>query len=289
MIESFIAVNTMKRHFFRILLFFCVFCGLSFFTSCLKDDPENNKTIYYAYQQIPNINDFMPQSLLRAMGDENLYYGDEPPKIEGAFVANDSWITEVLKTPTSPLLFPNVPTNAGCQYFEFYEQHKGIAKMTFRNPHEGSITEYSSTDTTYSIVSENPDLFINDSIAPVYFKQGNYDKENFHTVYIMGHDPYFTIYYYEIRDMWLKAQPLNAIIISGKVETETVTVEDTVSHTTSTVERTFIKDFRWGIEAMKYYKETPQSLQWVSMGRALSPGDVLLLKNQGNVYMGQYH
>ena len=51
--------------------------------SCLKDDPANNETIFYAYQQIPNINDYMPQSLLLAMGENNLYYGDEPPRIEG--------------------------------------------------------------------------------------------------------------------------------------------------------------------------------------------------------------
>ena len=54
---------------------------MTLLTSCLKDDPKNNDTVYYGYQQIPNINEFMPQRLLQAFGDQYLYYGDEPPKI----------------------------------------------------------------------------------------------------------------------------------------------------------------------------------------------------------------
>ena len=54
----------MKKHFFQFFLFLV---GMTLFSSCMKDDPENNQTVYYGHQQIPNINEYKPQSLLRAM------------------------------------------------------------------------------------------------------------------------------------------------------------------------------------------------------------------------------
>ena len=77
----------MKRHLLHTVLFLA---GMVMFTSCLKDDPKNNATVYYGYQQIPNINEFMPQRLLEAFGNEYLNYGDEPPKIEGSIQSSSS-------------------------------------------------------------------------------------------------------------------------------------------------------------------------------------------------------
>lgn len=279
----------MKKHLFRTLVFIC---GLALFSSCMKDDPKNNETVYYAYQQIPNINEFMPQTLLNAFSNY-LYYGDEPPKIEGSFVVDNIWITDAILSPGSPWMAPitSIPTP---QYFEFYEQHKGIAKLNFKYP-KGTPSDYtyfverSDPDSTYAVVTADPEFFINDTIAPSYFKNGNYKKEDFNTVYIMGHDPYFTVYYYEIRDIKSKAQPLNAVIFSGRMDKEITVVNDTVNQVTDTVVKPVIKDLKWCIETMKYYKEGTSISQIISLGFLPSKGDAMILKNEGVVHTGEFH
>lgn len=279
----------MKKHLFRTLVFIC---GLALFTSCMKDDPKNNETVYYAYQYIPNINEFMPQTLLNAFSNY-LYYGDEPPKIEGSFVVDNIWITDAILSPGSPWMAPitSIPTP---QYFEFYEQHKGIAKLNFKYP-KGTPSDYtyfverSDPDSTYAVVTADPEFFINDTIAPSYFKNDNYKKEDFNTVYIMGNDPYFTVYYYEIRDIKSKAQPLNAVIFSGRMDKEITVVNDTVNQVTDTVVKPVIKDLKWCIETMKYYKEGTSISQIISLGFLPSKGDAMILKNEGVVHTGEFH
>ena len=279
----------MKKHLFRTLVFIC---GLALFSSCMKDDPKNNETVYYAYQQIPNINEFMPQTLLNAFSNY-LYYGDEPPKIEGSFVVDNIWITDAILSPGRPWMAPitSIPTP---QYFEFYEQHKGIAKLNFKYP-KGTPSDYtyfverSDPDSTYAVVTADPEFFINDTIAPSYFKNDNYKKEDFNTVYIMGNDPYFTVYYYEIRDIKSKAQPLNAVIFSGRMDKEITVVNDTVNQVTDTVVKPVIKDLKWCIETMKYYKEGTSISQIISLGFLPSKGDAMILKNEGVVHTGEFH
>ena len=278
----------MKKHIFRTLV---LLCGLALLSSCLKDDPNNNPTVYYGYQQIPNINQFMPQSLLLAFSD-HLYYGDEPPKIEGSYIADAISITDAILAPGSPWMAPvtSIPTP---QYFKFYDQHKGIAKLSFRYP-KGNPGEYtyfverSDPDSTYAIFTPNSHLFIEDTIAPIYFQEGNYERDNFNTVYIMGHDPYFTAYYYEIREIKSKAQPLNAVIISGRVDKEIMVVTDTVNQTVDTIVKPIIRDLRWAIETMKYFNEGTSISQIIALGYLPSKGDVMLLKNDGVVHSGEY-
>ena len=282
------STKKMKKYVFRTLVFIC---GLTLLSSCMKDDPEHNSTIYYGYQQIPNINEFMPQSLLQAFSNY-LYYGDEPPRIEGCYVADNTFITDVILAPGSPWL--NAPTPIPTpQYFEFFEQHKGIAKMRFKYP-KGNPGEYtyfverSDPDTTFAIVTATPEFFINDTIAPSYFQNGNYQEENFNHVYIMGNDPYFTAYYYEIRDIKSKAQPLNAVIFSGKIDKEMVVQTDTVNNTSDTTYMRVIRDLRWGIETMKYYHEGTSISQIISLGFLPSKGDAMMLKNEGVVHTGEF-
>lgn len=282
-------MKTIKKHLFRTL---ALFCGLAMLPSCMKDDPKNNETIYYGYQQIPNINEFMPESLLQAFGN-HIHFGDEPPKIEGCYVADNIFITDVIKAPGSPWL--NTPTPIPTpQYFEFYEQHMGIAKLNFKFPKGNPGTyeyfvECSYTDTTYAIVTANPEFFVEDTIAPIYFKDGLYQKENFNTVYIIGKDPYFTVFYYEVRDIKSKAQPINAVIISGKMDKEISVVNDTVNHVTDTIETPVIKDFKWAVETMKYYKEGTSVAQIIALGFLPSKGDAMILKNEGIVHTGEFH
>ena len=131
--------------------------------------------------------------------------------------------------------------------------------------------------------------FTNDSIAPSYFTNGYHTKEDFHTIYIMGTDPYFTAYFYEIRDISSKTQPLNAVIISGKIDEEISVVTDTVTHTSDTIVTPVIKDMRWGIETMKYYKEGSTLDQLLHFGYLPNPGDALVIRNTTNVHHGEFN
>lgn len=279
----------MKKHIIRTIL---LLSGLTLLASCLKDDPKENDTIYYGYQQIPNINEFMPQRLLLAMGQNRLFYGDEPPKIENAYVADNILLTDVVIAPGSHYIQAptQIPAN---QYFNFMEQHKGIAKLEFKYPkgNPGEYTYYlerSDPDSTYYYVMQNPEHFVNDSIAPSYFDNGYYEKENFNTVYIMGNNPYFTAYYYEIRDISAHFQPLNAVIVSGRIDKEIIIQNDTVNHKTDTIVRPVIKDLTWGIETMKYFKEGSSLDQILYFGYLPSPGDVLILRNETDVHTGVF-
>ena len=279
----------MKKHLYRTVLFLC---GTLLLGSCLKNDPEHNPTVYYAYQEIPNINEFMPQRLLYAFGNEHLHFGDEPPRIEGCYVADDVWVTYVEKVPSSTWLQPANNSIPNPQYFKFYEQHKGIAKMKFQSP-KGHVGQYdyfleqSSTDDTHSFISANTSWFVDDTISPIYFKEGKLESRDFNTVYIMGQDPYFTVFFYEIRDIKSKGSPLNAVIFSGKMDEEITVVSDTVSHTTDTIVKPVIKDLRWGIQTMKYGQESSSINQIINLGFLPTPGDLMMLRNDGDTHSSE--
>lgn len=281
----------MKKHLLRALLFTC---GLLFLCSCLKDDPKNNSTVYYGFQKIPNINEFMPQRLLQVMDSLHyLHYGNEPPKMEGSYKASDLRLIVVKKGPYSHWMMAPTP-QLGNQFVKLYEQHIGIAKMQFWNEKgtpnipQTHFVETSSTDSTFYYVTANPEHFTNDSLAPYYFQNYDFNKEDFNTVYIMGDSPYFTIFYYEIRHIFTtNFQPLNAVIISGKVDSETVIVNDTVNHTTDTIVQPVIKDYVMGIETMKYYKEGTSLNMILQAGGLATPGDVMIIRNDGVAVHGE--
>lgn len=283
----------MKKHLFKLVLFLA---GMTMFTSCLKDAPESNETVFYGYQQIPNINEFMPQRLLEAFGNEYLYYGDEPPKIEGSFEANSLDLYKKVIGEHSAYMIELGPL-AYTAYFNFTEQHMKVAKVEFKAPHGdpehpeygGYFCEYSSNDTTYHLIKSNIGRFANDTIAPSYFKNKQYSNADFQTVYIMGNDPYFTAYFYEIRRISSMTQPLNAVIISGRMDKETTVVTDTVNHTIDTIVTPVIKDLRWGIETMKYYKEGPTLEQLLRFGYLPNSGDALIIHNTQDVHIGEFN
>lgn len=262
-------------------------------SSCMKDDPKENSTVFYGHQQIPNINEFMPQSLLEAMGNENLYFGDEPPRLEGCYIADSIVATRIIRIPGSHWIQTEGPIQ-GIKQLRFTEQHFGIVKLKYDffnySPQLNSIIkiEASDTDSTYILMEEFVDDFTSDSLCPIYF-ENEFSKEVFKTVYIMGHDPYFTIFYYEIR-LPSQFRPLYANIISGRVDKETVTVTDPETGTSHTIEQLVIKNLKWGIQTMKYFKgghvldlilnqehQTPPK-----------PGDILILKNAKDVHIGEY-
>lgn len=281
----------MKKHLFQIILFLV---GTALLSSCMKDDPENNETVFYGHQQIPNINEFMPRELLLVMDSLHcLHYGEEPPKLEGSFKASDLRLILVKKIPTSNWML-NPTSQLGIQFIKLFEQHFGISKMQFWNK-KGTpenppyYVETSSTDSTIYYVNRNPEHFINDVLAPDYFKEKSFDENDFNTVYIIGKDSYFTIFYYEIRHIYMtNFQPLNAVIISGKLDKENLVVTDTISHTTDTVARPIIRDFVMGIETMKYYIGGTSLDMILQFGGLATPGDLLIIKNDGIVIPEEY-
>lgn len=283
----------MKKHLLSTVL---VLSSLVLLSSCLKDDPEHNKTIYYAYQQIPNINEYMPQRLLEAFGDEHLYYGDEPPKIEGKFLANGFEFEKNVKIDT--LWNPRTGILPATDYFVISNQHKGIATYSFQRPYYADtqmtyllFIEKSSIDSTCAFFDKNDKFtqFIEDSIAPSYFKSGHAKKDDFKNIYIMGQDPYFTAYYYEIRDISSKTEPLNAVIMSGKVAKEYTIQIDTATNITDTIVSTVIQDFRIGFETMVYYnKENILYPSLIANGSLPLPGNVWILRGLNDLHHGEF-
>lgn len=282
----------MKKHIIRTVLFLS---GLALLTSCLKDDPQNNETIYYGYQEIPNINDYMPPRLLQAMGRAHLYYGDEPPKIEGSYTTDNTIVTTVQLIPESHWVM-NEGAISGYRYFKFFEQHLGIAELNYLYYNRDASTNFteierSRNDSTYIITKEHYSEFVSDSLTPPYFKQDRAKPEVFKNVYIIGRDPYFTIYYYDVIYTNI-FQPLKANIISGRIDKETIIETDTVSGVTDTIVRPIIKDFIWGIEIMRYFKggSILDMILNPTVGQQTlgKPGDVIIIENPTSVHQGDY-
>ena len=105
----------------------------------------------------------------------------------------------------------------------------------------------------------------------------------------MGNDPYFTIYFYEIRSISSRTQPLNAVIISGRMAEEITVLNDTVNNTIDTITTPVIKDLRWGIETMKYYKEGPTLEQLLRFGYLPNSGDALVIHNTQDAHYGEFN
>lgn len=282
--------KTMKKHLIRALV---LFFGLTMLSSCLKDNPKENATVFYGHQQIPNINEFMPQSLLEALGNQNLYFGDEPPKLEGCYIADSIVATRIIRIPGSHWIQTEGPIQ-GIKQLKFSEQHFGIAKLRYDffnySPQLNGIIqiEASDTDTTYLLMKDYVDQFVADSLSPSYF-HNEFSNDVFNTVYIMGRDPYFTIFYYEIR-LPSQFRPLYANIISGKVDKEAIIETDTVSGLTDTIVRPVIKDLKWGIETMKYF-EGGHILDLILNQEHQTPpkpGDILIPKNAKDIHIGEY-
>ncbi len=273
----------MKKHKTSLLV---LFWGLLTFSSCLKETPET--TLFYGHQQIPNINEYMPMHLLEAMGNENLYFGDNPPVIEGHFMSSSMNTDSVVLTPdslwmtwTNAILTP--------QYFVFTDQHIGTAQMEFLFPRQGFYLERSSTENTYEILKEKAEHFADDSIAPSYFK-APFDTEVFRYAYIMGDNPFFTVYFYEVRDHYQHFQPLNAVVMSGKMASETYIQTDTLGQPIDTITRPYILNFKWGVESMAYFPENSQLENLnddLSVGAQAYPGNIILFSTD-TLRIGQY-
>ena len=232
-------------------------------------------------QQIPPINEYMPERLLHLFDSLNvLHRGDEPPTIIGNFMAESLYLLIVDKVPESNSLSTPCPLST-THYYEFKEQEDNTLHVTYKNPLGTPIQpfyfiEKSDTDSTYFRIKDNLALFTNDPIAPPYFKSSVFKAEDFKHAYIIGNGNYFTLYFYEIRDITNNGLPLNAVLISGKLAT-------------NEEGNTIIEDFWCGIETMKYYNESLTLNLIIQYGSIPTPGDIMIIQCQNTLIEGSFH
>ena len=248
--------------------------------SCKKENPPSIPDTPVSTYEIPTIDEYMPERLIHLFDSLNvLHRGDEPPMINGNFMAESICCCVVDRVPESnyimsPGLLPKT------FYYEFKEQENNTLHLTFKSPigtpgEIGFSLEQSDTDSTYFIVKDSIAFFANDPIAPPYFKSSRFSPEDFRHAYIMGSGDYFTLYFYEIRDIRFRFLPLNAIIISGKISTD----EEG---------KTIIEDFWRGMETMKYYNEGPTINLLIQYGYMPTPGDIIISQSPDALVEGYY-
>lgn len=162
----------------------------------------------YALQVIPEIHKIIPDSLIKAMNlFGKLYFGDNPPRLTdtakfdhdtilGFYAPMMTIIYHKLADENQEYHLDSGTIRQYKNYFQFYDQHRGIAKANFK-------CNYIDTGESNYIFET---AHINDS------------------VFIMGQAPFFTAYFYQKRT---KEHSLNydpedpgeyeAVIMSGEV------------------------------------------------------------------------
>ena len=272
-----------RRTTFTTLVFILI---LGVIASCKKDNysnqpvPDNPDTPVVFYQ-IPPINEYIPERLFYLFDSLNLlHYGDEPPTVMGDFMADSMSIfivNTVSESQYSGLMSGVILPEP--RYFEFKNQRIDTLSLIYKSPYVVNtpeapfyLMERSDTDSTYFRVKSNVEHFINAPVTPTYFKSGRFTAEDFKHAYIIGNGEYFTIYYYEIRYNKtnmpvVNPLPMNAIIISGKMSTDS---EGNI----------IIEDFWYGMETMVYYSQN------VNLLFSPNPGDIIIMKSPNTIVQG---
>lgn len=137
------------------LLFVLMFLTLS--QSCLKEADET--ILVHDPQKIPFITDGRwPRELLRLFGEENVNFGDLPPRLECEFKSNHQYVATNLPVGLSPAIGSTTPV---IHYHRFSNQYL-------------QICEYHSMNSAENV------------------------RHVVDTAYITGHDNKFTAYFLEI-------------------------------------------------------------------------------------------
>ena len=90
--------------------------------SCLK---EGDKTILVNDpQEIPFITDYLPQDLLDLFGEENVFFGDQPPVVDLEFKSMHQYVATNLQPPFAP---PVGTTSPIMHYHKINQQYLQIA------------------------------------------------------------------------------------------------------------------------------------------------------------------
>ena len=259
---------------------------LGLFSACKKDNNSNQEPIEpdtpAVSNQIPPIDEYMPERLLNLFDSLNvLYRGDNPPTITGDFMAESMNCLIVNKVPEShwvmaPSMLPST------YYYEFKDQEDDRIRVTIKSPQGDPQDQFSfyleksDTDSTYFRIKDNTALFTNDPIAPSYFRSSRFSAEDFKHAYIIGNGDCFTLYLYEIRDTSGGNLPLNAVLISGKMSTDAEG-------------NPIIEDYWYGIETMKYYSESEILNMIIQYGYVPTPGDIIVMQCPNTLVQGSYN
>lgn len=90
----------MKKKLY-ILLFSILIGVLLVLPSCLKEG--DGKTILVNDpQDIPFITEYLPEDLLQLYGEENVYFGDQPPRVDMEFKSMHAYVATNLMPPFAP-------------------------------------------------------------------------------------------------------------------------------------------------------------------------------------------
>lgn len=264
---------------------FILIVVLGLFSACKKDNNDTQEPIEpdapVVTEQIPPIDEYMPERLLHLFDSLNvLHHGDNPPTITGDFMTESMRILFVNKIPGSPFL-ASPSTLQNPYYYEFRNQENDMLGLSFKSPkgdpqEQFFFMEKSDTDSTYLRIKDSTAYFTDDPIAPSYFRSSRFKAEDFKHAYIIGNGDYFTLYFYELRDIASGYLPLNAILISGKIS------KDTEGNPT-------IENFWCGLETMKYYTEGATLNLIIQYGHIPTPGDIFIMQSTTSLVQGSYN
>ena len=151
-------IYPVQKRLRRSLIAFMVL-ALTVLSSCLKEG-DNSSIMLNDPQEIPLITDYLPQDLLEMFGEDNVYFGDQPPVIDMEFVSNHEYVATSLEPPFAPPVGNLTP----------------IKRYHKINQHYLQIADY------YSMSSEETSCHL---LSPIY---------------LTGYGNYFTAYYFEEPD-----------------------------------------------------------------------------------------
>lgn len=198
----------------------------------------------YALQVIPSIDEVMPADLIAAMGPY-LHFGDNPPRIDTCFSISDYLFLDTLikKDPNEEYGFAEYPKKISFQYntFLFERQHRCIAEA-----HYYERCNWLDLFYYYANVSDS--------------------------IFIMGHDDYFTAYFHQTWKAWVtpgigvdhlgNVTRRESVILSGKVGIEG------------------IEDLHWGMRVESY---NPANYPYIGLapGNSGQPGihDIMIFSS----------
>ena len=270
------------------LILSLVFVTITLLYSCKKDNQNSNNNDGNEEPQqpevsfqIPPIDEYMPERLVSLFDSLNLLHrGEMPPTIAGHYKADSLFITLIKNVTESQWIYPTPAYLYYPYYFEFERQTNDTLKVIFKSPSSISdafyICEFSDTDSTYLRLKNDLSFFTDNPLAPPYFKSDKFSAEDFRHAYLIGNNNSFTMYYYEfcnihsnLQPYVFNSQPLNAIIISGKI----------IKNASGDL---VINDFWYGKEVMKYFSEVQLN------GQLPNPGDIIVYSNEGTLTLESF-
>lgn len=268
------------------------------FSSCLKEEFQKNEngeyvtdslgnkipsdsTIIYITQEIPDINKFMPNTLLKHMDSMHaVHYGTEPPKIDGLFMADDMFVKKTIFMPESN--YQNIAEGfpIGSSYgLTFSNQLWSVLNCDYSRLLQLSLSVYyyecSDDDSTYHLLHSNFDRFKEFNTTPQYFKEDGFNTSEFRNTYIIGTKPYFTMFFYQVlrNEITISLpftpndfQPIMANIVSGKYNKDDDGTE-------------YISNFVWGRQCIGYIKSGDVLNTVIEQGLQPYYGDAWICNN----------